>query len=82
MGIFPYKLGLPYVRESGFRIPESMNLSLLDSGIMGFGIRNQSPGILDPANDWNPESRSLKIHSRWYYATKLEAIDSHHGKII
>ena len=64
------------------RIPEPMNLSVLESGILGLGIRNPALGILQPANDWNPESRSLKIHCRWYYATKREAIDSHEGKII
>ena len=59
-----------------------MNLSLLESGILGVGIRNPALGILNPAIDWNPESRSLKIYCRWYYPTKLEAIDSLEGKII
>ena len=30
---------------------------IVESGILGFGIRNPSQGIIrDPANDWNPES--------------------------
>ena len=61
------------------RIREPMNFSVLESGILGFGVRNPALGILRPANDWNPESRSLKIHCRRYYATKREAIDWHEG---
>ena len=31
---------------------------IVESGILGFGIRNPSQGIIrDPANDWNPESK-------------------------
>ena len=30
----------------------------------GFGIRNPALGIRNPANDWNPESKLLKILSR------------------
>ena len=55
---------------------------LLDSRILGFGIRNPAPGILNSGNDWNPESGSLKIYSRWYYPAKLQAIHSHEGKVI
>ena len=63
----------------GIQIPEPMNLSLSDSGILSFGIRNPTPGILISANDWNPESMSLKIHSRWYYPAQFEAMHSHEG---
>ena len=66
----------------GIQIPEPMNLLLLDSGILSFGTRNSAPGILVSANDWNPETRLLKIHSRWYYPAKFEAIHSHEGKVI
>ena len=31
---------------------------IVESGILGFGICNQSQGIIrDPANDWNSESK-------------------------
>ena len=31
---------------------------IVESGILGFGIRNPSQGIIrDPANEWNPESK-------------------------
>lgn len=31
---------------------------IMESGILGFGIRNPSQGIIrDPANDWNPGSK-------------------------
>ena len=39
----------PHVRECGFR-PDSSKFLLVESGILGFGIRN-------PTNDWNPESK-------------------------
>ena len=42
------------------RIPESGKFLLLESGILGFGIRNTALEIRNPFNDWNPES---KIHS-------------------
>ena len=48
----------------GIRIPESGNFLLLESGILGFGIRNPALGIRNPTKDWNPESNLLKIHSR------------------
>ena len=48
----------------GIQLPESTNFSVLESGILGFGIRNPALGIRNPANDWNPESKLVKIHSR------------------
>ena len=33
----------------------------MESGILGFGIRNITKGIRNPNNDWNPES---KFHSQ------------------
>ena len=48
----------PHIRESGFRNrPESRKFLLVESGILGFGIRNTSEGIWNPTNDWNPESK-------------------------
>jgi len=34
-----------------------MKFLLMDSGILGFGIPNTAQGILNPTNDWNPESK-------------------------
>ena len=48
----------------GIRIPESRNFLLVESGILGFEIRNPAQGIRNPTKDWNPESNLLKIHSR------------------
>ena len=31
----------------------------VESGILGFGIRNTAQGIPNPTNDWNPE---FKLH--------------------
>ena len=47
----------------GIRIPESTNFLLVESGILGFGIRNPALRICNPTKDWNPESNLLKIHS-------------------
>ena len=54
----------------GIRIPESRNFLLLESGILGFGIRNPAIRIRNPTKDWNPESKLLKIHSRLNWATR------------
>ena len=43
---------LPHVRESGIR-----KTLLVESGILGFGIRNTALGIRNSTNDWNPESK-------------------------
>ena len=48
----------------GIRIPESTNFLPLESGILGFGVRNPALRIRNPTKDWNPESNLLKIHSR------------------
>ena len=48
----------------GIRIPESRNFLLVESGILGFGIRNPAQGIRNPTKGWNPESNLLKIHCR------------------
>ena len=38
-------------------IPESVKFLLVESGTLGFGIRNTAQGIWNPANYWNPESK-------------------------
>ena len=55
----------PHVRESRFRNlrnmflwnPESRKILLMESGILGFRIRNTAEGIRNPTNDWNLESK-------------------------
>ena len=37
------------------RIPKSGNLLLVESGHLGFDIRNTAQAIRNPANNWNPE---------------------------
>ena len=54
----------------GIRIPESRNFLLVESGILGFGIRYPALRIRNPTKDWNPESNLLKIHSRLNWATR------------
>ena len=41
----------------GVRIPESEKLLLVESGILGLGIRNTAVGIRNSTNNWNPESK-------------------------
>ena len=43
--------------ESKIRIPESKKFLLVESGILGFWIRNTAQGIGNPTNNWNPESK-------------------------
>ena len=43
--------------ESKIRIPESKKFLLVESGILGFRIRNTAQGIRNPTNNWNPESK-------------------------
>ena len=37
---------------------ESRKIFLLESGMLGFGIRNTGQGVRSPSNDWNPESKN------------------------
>ena len=61
----------PHVRESGFRNPgnfyiqnpESWKFLLVESGILGLGIRNTAVRIRNPTNNWNPESKFHCIRS-------------------
>jgi len=39
------------------QIPESVKFFLMESDILGFGIRNTAQGIRNPNNDCNPESK-------------------------
>ena len=41
----------------GIWIPELVKFLLVESGTLGFGIRNTAQGIWNPANYWNPESK-------------------------
>ena len=53
----------------GIRIPESVKFLLVESGILGFGIRNTALRIRKPIKDlmefslWNPESKAWKPES-------------------
>ena len=55
----------PHVKESGFQNPgnfciwnpESWKFLLVESGILGLGIRNTGVGIRNPTNNSNPESK-------------------------
>ena len=44
----------------GIRILESAKFLLVESGILGFGIRNTAQGIRNPTKDWNP----IQVSSR------------------
>ena len=41
----------------GIQISESWKFLLLESRILGFGIRNTAHGFRNQTNDWNPESK-------------------------
>ena len=41
----------------GIRITESRKILLMESGILGIGIRNTTQEIRNPTNDWHPESK-------------------------
>ena len=55
----------PHLRKYGFRNPknfwswnpQSGKIWIMESGILGFGIRNTARGIQNHANDWNAEYR-------------------------
>ena len=46
------------------RIPESGKFLLVESGILGFVIRNSAQGIRNPSNDSNPESSTWNPESQ------------------
>ena len=37
----------------------------MESGILGFGIRNTAQGIRNPNNEWNPESKTVLDFLTW-----------------
>ena len=45
----------PHVK--GIRIAESGKFLLVESRILGFGIRSSAQGIRNPTKDWNLESK-------------------------
>ena len=45
-------------RKSGVRGPGSGEILFVESGVVGFGIRNSARGIRNPTNEWNPETPS------------------------
>ena len=55
----------PHLKKYGFQNPknfwswnpQSGKIWIMESGILGFGIRNTARGIQNPANDWNAEYR-------------------------
>ena len=69
------------------RIPKSGKFLLVESGILGFGIRNSAQGIRNPSNDsnpesstWNPESTAWNPELSWISAhgpTCLGCFSSH-----
>ena len=57
MKFFPFhedlgSKGSPHVREIGIQ-----KFLHVESGILGFGIRNTAVGIWNLTNDWNTESK-------------------------
>ena len=44
----------------GIRVLESVKCLLVESGILGFGIRNTAQGIRNPTKDWNPIQGSTR----------------------
>lgn len=59
--LYNYEPSITLTPCKGIRSPESRKFLLVESGILGFGIRNPAPGIRNPANDWNPEFKLLKF---------------------
>ena len=41
----------------GIQIPQSWKFLLVESGILGLGVRNTAVGIRNPNDSWNPESK-------------------------
>ena len=48
---------LPRPEVKGIPIPEFVKFLLVESIILGFGIRNTAEGIRNSNGDWNPESK-------------------------
>ena len=62
--------------RKGIRISESGKILFVESGILGFGIRNTAQGIRNPINYWNQEPikfDGLVLESRIQVPLKLES---------
>ena len=44
----------------GIRVLESVKFLLVESGILGFGMRNTAQRIRNPTKDWNPIQGSTR----------------------
>ena len=60
----------------GIRIPGSEKLLLVESRILGFGIRNVAQGIRNLTEDWNPESSTRDPESTAWNPESKTALDS------
>ena len=60
----------------GIRIRGSEKLLLVESGILGFGIRNVAQGIRNLTEDWNPESSTRDLESTAWNPESKTALDS------
>ena len=60
----------------GIRIPGSERLLLVESGILGFGIRNAAQRIRNLTEDWNPESSTRDPESTAWNPESKTALDS------
>ena len=61
------------------RIPEAGKFWLVESGILGFGIRNSVQGIRNPTNDWNPESTAWNPESKTVLDLLTESPEGEQG---
>ena len=51
-----------FALRKGIQILECDKILLVESGILGFGIRNTAR---NPTNDWNPESKTVLDSVAW-----------------
>ena len=61
--------------ESGFQNPEIL---IVESRVLGFGIRNTAQGIRNLTSDWNPESGipPAKESEIQYLESRIYGVDS------
>ena len=53
----------------GIRVLESVKFLLVESGILGFGMRNTAQRIRNPTKDWNPIQGSTR--KNWNQASGI-----------
>ena len=53
---------------------ESVKFLLVESGILGFGIRNTAQGIRNPTKDWNPIQGSSR--KNWNQVPGIRCLES------